>query len=69
MNGLPIPSLVQRPRDTGASDLALIMRLLRDYVGRQKLTLVLAIVCMLGGAITAALLAYIFDQMIRYLFV
>ncbi len=69
MNGLPIPSLVQRPRDTGASDLALIMRMLRDYVGRQKLTLVLAIVCMLGGAITAALLAYIFDPMIRYLFV
>jgi subfamily B ATP-binding cassette protein MsbA len=58
-----------RPDNASGGDLKLILRLVRDYVGRQKLTLALAIVCMLGGAVTAAALAYIFDPMIRFLFV
>jgi subfamily B ATP-binding cassette protein MsbA len=67
MNQTAIPGRARKAH--GERDFALIARLLRDYVGRQKFTLALAILCMLGGAITAALLAYIFDPMIKYLFV
>src|SRR6266481_707764 len=49
-------------------DLALIGRLLRDYLGRQKLNLVFAIVCMAGGAAMTALLAWLLDPAIRYVF-
>ena len=52
----------------GDGDLALIGRLLRDYLGRQKLNLVFAIVCMAGGAAMTALLAWLLDPAIRYVF-
>jgi hypothetical protein len=32
------------------SDLALVLRLVRDYLGPHKLTLTAAVLCMLGGA-------------------
>jgi subfamily B ATP-binding cassette protein MsbA len=56
------------PRASGDSDLALIGRLLRDYLGRQKLNLAFAIVCMAGGAAMTALLAWLLDPAIRYVF-
>ena len=49
-------------------DAALIGRLLRDYLGRQKLNLAFAIVCMAGGAAMTALLAWLLDPAIRYVF-
>ena len=52
----------------GDGDLALIGRLLRDYLGRQKLNLAFAIVCMAGGAAMTALLAWLLDPAIRYVF-
>src|SRR5258706_13294592 len=55
-------------RATGDGDLALIGRLLRDYLGRQKLNLVFAILCMAGGAAMTALLARLLDPAIRYVF-
>src|SRR5258706_6889161 len=55
----------QVPRD---GDLSLIRRLLRDYLGRQKLNLVFAILCMAGGAAMTALLAWLLDPAIRYVF-
>src|SRR6266567_6754379 len=57
------------PRPLSADgDLALIGRLLRDYLGRQKLNLALAILCMAGGAAMTALLAWLLDPAIRYVF-
>src|SRR3979409_967374 len=55
-------------RSTGDGDLALIGRLLRDYLGRQKLNLAFAIVCMAGGAAMVALVAWLLDPGIRYVF-
>src|SRR5258707_15554033 len=55
-------------RATGDSDAALIGRLLRDYLGLQKLTLAAAIFCMAGGAAMTALLAWLLDPAIRYVF-
>src|SRR5882762_9778547 len=55
-------------RATGDGDLALIGRLLRDYLGRQKLNVAVAIVCMAGGAAMTALLAWLLDPAIRYVF-
>jgi subfamily B ATP-binding cassette protein MsbA len=55
-------------RTAGDGDLALIERLLRDYLGRQKLNLAFAIVCMAGGAAMTALLAWLLDPAIRYVF-
>src|SRR5258708_22146167 len=55
-------------RATGDSDVALIGRLLRDYLGLQKLNLAFAIVCMAGGAAMTALLAWLLDPAIRYVF-
>ena len=52
----------------GDGDFALIGRLLHDYLGRQKVALAIAIVCMVGGAVTATFLAYYLDPMIKYLF-
>jgi subfamily B ATP-binding cassette protein MsbA len=49
-------------------DLALIGRLLHDYIGRRKLTLGFAIFCMAGGAAMTALLAWLLDPAIRYVF-
>src|SRR5215472_11639116 len=50
------------------SDAALISRLLRDYIGRRKLTLVFAVLCMAGGAAMTGLLAWLLDPAIRYVF-
>lgn len=47
---------------------ALSRRLLHDYVGRQRLTLVFAMICMAGGAATYALLAWLIDPTVRFLF-
>src|SRR4030088_697946 len=55
-------------RATGDGDLTLIGRLLRYYLGRQKLNLAIAIVCMAGGAAMTALLAWLLDPAIRYVF-
>src|SRR5258707_9475526 len=55
-------------RATGDSDAALIGRLLRDYLGLQKLNLAFAILCMAGGAAMTALLAWLLDPAIRYVF-
>jgi subfamily B ATP-binding cassette protein MsbA len=52
----------------GQSDAALIRRLLHDYIGRQKLTLALAVFCMAGGAAMTGLLAWLLDPAIRYVF-
>jgi subfamily B ATP-binding cassette protein MsbA len=52
----------------GQSDAALIRRLLRDYIGRQKLTLIFAVFCMAGGAAMTGLLAWLLDPAIRYVF-
>src|SRR5262249_40885891 len=41
----------------------------REYVAQQKGTLALAIPCLVGGAACAALIAYILDPMIKYLFI
>jgi subfamily B ATP-binding cassette protein MsbA len=67
MNPNASPTRPRRAR--GDSDLALIKWLIRDYLGRQKLMLALAILCMLGSAASAASLAYIFDPMVKYLLV
>src|SRR5258708_19105766 len=61
----PSASGPQVPPD---GDLSLIRRLLRDYLGRQKLNLVFAILCMAGGAAMTALLAWLLDPAIRYVF-
>src|ERR1051326_6546736 len=50
------------------SDAALIRRLLRDYIGRRKLTLVFAVLCMAGGAAMTGILAWLLDPAIRYVF-
>jgi ATP-binding cassette, subfamily B, bacterial MsbA len=50
-------------------EFALVLRLLRNYLGPQKLTLAAAILCMAGGAATTAALAWLLDPAIRLLFV
>src|SRR5579871_2338847 len=50
------------------NDAALIRRLLGDYVGRRKVTLVFAVLCMAGGAAMTGLLAWLLDPAIRYVF-
>src|SRR6266566_1612729 len=59
---------VPPPPLSNSGDLALIGRLLRDYLGRQKLSLAFAILCMAGGAAMTALLAWLLDPAIRYVF-
>jgi ATP-binding cassette, subfamily B, bacterial MsbA len=49
-------------------DFALIHRLLRDYVGPRKLQLVLALLCMAGGAATTGALAWVLDPAIKLIF-
>jgi subfamily B ATP-binding cassette protein MsbA len=56
------------PRASGDGDLALIGRLLRDYLGRQKLILTGAVFCMAGWSAMTALLAWLLDPAIRYVF-
>ncbi len=55
-------------RASGDGDLALIGRLLRDYLGRQKLNLAGAVFCMAGWSAMTALLAWLLDPAIRYVF-
>lgn len=57
-----------KPKLSLQGDLALVRRLLRDYVGRQRLNLVFAMICMAGGAATYALLAWLIDPTVRFLF-
>jgi subfamily B ATP-binding cassette protein MsbA len=49
-------------------DFALIRRLLRDYVGPRKMQLVLALLCMAGGAATTGVLAWVLDPAIKLIF-
>ena len=50
------------------SDFALFARLLRDYIGPRKITLLFAVICMAGGAITTGVLAWVLDPAVEYLF-
>src|SRR3954468_17380667 len=52
----------------GDGDFALIGRLLRDYLKRQKLTLVFAVLCMAGGAAMTGILAWLLDPAIKLVF-
>ena len=49
-------------------ELALMLRMIRDYLGPRKLTLFLAVVCMAGGAATTAALAWLLDPAIKLIF-
>ena len=49
-------------------ELALVLRLVRDYLGPQKLTLLVAVLCMAGGAATTAALAWLLDPAIKLIF-
>jgi subfamily B ATP-binding cassette protein MsbA len=53
---------------SGADDWPLIRRMLRDYIGRQKLTLVFAVLCMAGGATMTPLLAWLLNPAIKLIF-
>ncbi|MCH8858712.1 MAG: ABC transporter ATP-binding protein [Proteobacteria bacterium] len=46
----------------------MIERLLRDYVGPRKGTLILAVLCMAGGAAMTGGLAWLLDPAIKYIF-
>src|SRR5262245_22795012 len=50
------------------SELALVLRLIRDYLGPQKLMLFFAVLCMAGGAAMTAVLAWLLDPAIKLLF-
>src|SRR5262245_63311949 len=49
-------------------EFALVLRMIRDYLGPQKLTLFLAVLCMAGGAATTAALAWLLDPAIKLIF-
>jgi subfamily B ATP-binding cassette protein MsbA len=51
------------------SNFSLIQQLAVRYLGGQKLALLFAVICMLGGAFSIVLFAYIFDPMVQYLLV
>ena len=59
---------VAPPSAAGQGELALVLRLIRDYLGPQKLTLVFAVLCMAGGAATTAALAWLLDPAIKLIF-
>ncbi|HXJ02940.1 MAG TPA: ABC transporter ATP-binding protein, partial [Micropepsaceae bacterium] len=61
------PIAPKRPL-SGHNDWPLIRRLLRDYIGRQKLTLVFAVLCMAGGATMTPLLAWLLNPAIKLIF-
>lgn len=65
MNANPAGS---KPKLSLQGNFALARRLLRDYLGRQRLNLVFAMICMAGGAATYALLAWLIDPTVRFLF-
>src|ERR1700680_3177968 len=63
------PNLPGRLADSPEhSDAALLRRLVHDYLGRQKLSLALAIVCMVGGAAMQPLLAWLVNPAIKLIF-
>ena len=49
-------------------ELALMLRMIREYLGPRKFTLFLAVVCMAGGAATTAALAWLLDPAIKLIF-
>jgi ATP-binding cassette, subfamily B, bacterial MsbA len=55
-------------RSSEPGDLALVLRLVRDYVGPHKVPLIFAVLCMAGGATTTAALAWLLDPAIKLLF-
>lgn len=57
-----------KPKLSLQGNFALGRRLLRDYLGRQRLNLAFAMICMAGGAATYALLAWLIDPTVRFLF-
>ena len=57
-----------RPKLSLQGNLALVRRLLHDYIGRQKTQLALAVFCMAGGAAMYAVLAWLIDPTVRFLF-
>ncbi|MDE2477229.1 MAG: hypothetical protein KGO48_19395, partial [Alphaproteobacteria bacterium] len=57
-----------KPKLSLQGNFALGRRLLRDYLGRQRLNLTFAMICMAGGAATYALLAWLIDPTVRFLF-
>ena len=69
MNRLENPAAktrLRRASDDG--DFALIARLLRDYVGPRRGALILALLCMAGGALTTGAIAWLLDPAIKYIF-
>jgi len=56
------------PPDSAQGDLALLSRLARDYVVPQSGTLAIAVVCMVVGAATTGVLAWMLDPIIKLLF-
>jgi subfamily B ATP-binding cassette protein MsbA len=49
-------------------NIALAKRLLHDYLGRQRFELAIAVICMAGGAAMYAVLAWLIDPTVRFLF-
>ena len=50
-------------------DMALMLRMVRDYLGPRKLTVFFAVLCMIGGAATTAALAWLLDPAIKLIFI
>src|SRR6185436_3389297 len=59
---------VAPPSAAGQGEHALVLRLIRDYLGPQKLGLFFAVLCMAGGAATTAALAWLLDPAIKLIF-
>jgi subfamily B ATP-binding cassette protein MsbA len=59
---------VAPPPASEQGDLALVARLIRDYLGPHKLALFFAVLCMAGGAATTAALAWLLDPAIKFIF-
>src|SRR5262245_54697435 len=59
---------VAPPPASAPGDFALVVRLVRDYLGPHKLTLLFAVLCMVGGAATTAALAWLLDPAIKLIF-
>ena len=57
-----------QPRLSLHGNLALARRLFQAYVTRQKFDLAMAIICMAGGAAMYAVLAWLIDPTVRFLF-
>ena len=49
-------------------EMALMLRMIRDYLGPRKLTLFFAVLCMAGGAAMTAALAWLLDPAIKLIF-